>query len=81
MKATINQSFNAYIGENEQEDTDKAWPTIEDNILTVNYYDSYELLEEYSYKPPGGFLKSFEAVDTNPIRTAIRGDNQAVYRL
>ncbi|GEO22236.1 hypothetical protein CQA01_27700 [Cyclobacterium qasimii] len=68
MKATINQSFNAYIGENEQEDTDKTWPTTEDNILTVNYYDSYQLLEEYSYKPPGGFLKSFEDHATIRVR-------------
>jgi len=68
MKATANQSFTAHIGKNEQQDSDKAWPEAEENILTVNYYDTYQLLEEFAYQSPSSPLKGFEAQATVRVR-------------
>nr|MBI1229715.1 hypothetical protein [Cytophagales bacterium] len=52
MKATENQSFIGRIG-TESSGSAGAWPVDEGNILTVNYYDSYEFLGRYSYVSPG----------------------------
>ncbi|MBI0397958.1 RHS repeat-associated core domain-containing protein [Cyclobacterium marinum] len=52
MKATDNQSFIARIG-TESSGSAGAWPPDEENILTVNYYDSYEFLSEFPYVNPG----------------------------
>jgi|GEM_PF-679510 len=52
MKATGNQTFTAKVG-TESSGTAAAWPTVEGNILTVNYYDSYEFLSGFYYQNPG----------------------------
>ena len=52
MKATGNQNFTAQIGTRSSGKVG-AWPKDEDDILTVNYYDSYEFLSEFPYENPG----------------------------
>ncbi len=58
MKATGNQSFTGRIG-TATSGAAGAWPTSDVDILTVNYYDSYQFLPDFSYAHPGtGFLAS-----------------------
>ncbi|AEL26709.1 DUF6443 domain-containing protein [Cyclobacterium marinum] len=52
MKATGNQNFTAQIGTRSSGKVG-VWPKDEDDILTVNYYDSYEFLSEFPYENPG----------------------------
>ena len=52
MKATGNQNFTAQIGTGSSGKVG-AWPEDEGDILTVNYYDSYEFLSEFSYVDHG----------------------------
>jgi RHS repeat-associated protein len=52
MKATGNQNFTAQIGTRSSGKVG-AWPADEEDILTVNYYDSYEFLSEFPYENPG----------------------------
>ncbi|SMD44919.1 YD repeat-containing protein [Aquiflexum balticum DSM 16537] len=53
VKATGNQSFTARIGTLPESGATGAWPTEEGEILTVNYYDTYQYLTGFSYANPG----------------------------
>jgi RHS repeat-associated protein len=58
MKATGNQTFTAKIG-SATSGAAGAWPTDEGEILTVNYYDSYQHLSGFSYTVPASPYSGF----------------------
>ena len=74
MKATGNQSFTARIG-TESSGSAGAWPADEGNILTVNYYDSYEFLGGYSYLSPGAPFTAQPTTRTHGLRTGKKVKN------
>ncbi|MBN7817461.1 DUF6443 domain-containing protein [Algoriphagus pacificus] len=53
IKATSNQSFTARIGTLPASGETGAWPMEEGEILTVNYYDSYNFLPGMDFQNPG----------------------------
>ncbi|WP_057937325.1 DUF6443 domain-containing protein [Algoriphagus resistens] len=55
MKATGNQSFTARIGTPPASGSASAWPADEGEILTVNYYDSYQFLPGMTYSAATNF--------------------------
>jgi RHS repeat-associated protein len=58
MKATGNQTFTAKIG-SATSGAAGAWPTDEGEILTVNYYDSYQHLTGFAYVAPSSPYSGF----------------------
>ena len=74
MKATDNQSFSARIG-TESSGTVGAWPTDDGNILTVNYYDSYEFLSEFPYVNPGSPFTSHPTTRIHGLQTGKKVKN------
>lgn len=61
MKAKGDQTFVARIGTATSGAVSNTWPTDEGEILTVNYYDSYQLLSGFSYVVPGSPYSGFTA--------------------
>ncbi|OOG76429.1 DUF6443 domain-containing protein [Algoriphagus sp. A40] len=60
FSANGDRTFTARIG-SATSGSAGAWPTDEGEILTVNYYDSYQLLTGFSYLAPSGIYSGFDA--------------------
>ena len=60
--ATANKSFAASIG-TETSGTVASWPASEGEILTVTYYDNYQLLSGFAYEAPVGLTGYHEKSD------------------
>ncbi|WP_192350273.1 DUF6443 domain-containing protein [Algoriphagus sp. Y33] len=69
VKATGNQSFTARIGTPPASGAAGAWPTAEGEILTVNYYDSYQYLTGFSYANPGSPFLSAASTRVHGLQT------------
>jgi RHS repeat-associated protein len=72
MKATGNQSFTARIG-TATSGVAGAWPTDEGEILTVNYYDSYQFLTGFSYVAPTAPYSGFTPTASTLVRNRQTG--------
>jgi RHS repeat-associated protein len=59
MKAKGDQAFTARIGTATSGVVSNTWPTDEGEILTVNYYDSYQLLTGFTYVAPNSPYSNF----------------------
>ncbi|SFT96810.1 RHS repeat-associated core domain-containing protein [Algoriphagus locisalis] len=75
MKATGNQSFTARIGTPPASGAAGAWPTNEGEILTVNYYDSYQYLTGFSYANPGTPFLSAASTRVHGLQTGKKVKN------
>ncbi|SFT97133.1 RHS repeat-associated core domain-containing protein [Algoriphagus locisalis] len=75
MKATENQSFTARIGTLPASGSAGAWPTDEGEILTVNYYDSYQYLTGYTYANPGSPFPSSASTRVHGLQTGKKVKN------
>ncbi|WP_338221311.1 RHS repeat-associated core domain-containing protein [Algoriphagus sp. oki45] len=67
MKASGNQSFVARIG-TATSGAAGAWPTDEGEILTVNYYDSYQFLTGFSYVSPSPTYINFSTTASSLVK-------------
>ncbi len=72
MKASGNQSFTARIG-TATSGAAGAWPTDEGEILTVNYYDSYQFLTGFSYVVPTAPYSGFTSAASTLVRNRQTG--------
>jgi RHS repeat-associated protein len=72
MKATGNQTFTAKIGTTTSGSAG-AWPTDEGEILTVNYYDSYQFLTGFSYVVPSSPYAGFTTLSSTKIHGLATG--------
>ncbi|WP_439488527.1 DUF6443 domain-containing protein [Algoriphagus sp.] len=70
MKATNNQSFTARIGTPPASGSAGAWPLEEGEILTVNFYDSYNFLSGMDFITPGS---PFETVRSSRVHGLLTG--------
>ncbi|MCE7057182.1 RHS repeat-associated core domain-containing protein [Algoriphagus sp. AGSA1] len=75
MKATGNQSFTARIGTPPASGATGAWPPDEGEILTVNYYDSYQYMTGFSYDNPGSSFPSSASTRVHGLQTGKKVKN------
>jgi RHS repeat-associated protein len=75
MKATANQNFTARIGTLPASGSIGAWPTDEGEILTVNYYDSYQYLTGFSYANPGTSFQASASTRVHGLQTGKKVKN------